>query len=444
MSAATPPPQAGNAYVPGTPYGYIVAPPPPPKRRRRPLIIGAVSAVILLVCAGVGTFAVLRALHSSSQQIISSRWADGAHEVWTLDVEADSQVIANGNQLLTLDTGSSDDVSRLTAYDISGKTPTRSWSTDVGPQNNVFMYWGDVIIAGGQLLTTSGELISDVPWESPTPPVIVGTYAFTCAYGTCTGWSSANPTSELWQTRIEDYYNYVMAWTLGFVYVGEDATYALVNDDTAIDLASGETIDFDLEAGHLVLSLADGWITATDNEVTIFSPDGEPVDVFEITDPERLEDSLGPATELALSPLYQSPRPTAEQVKRFFTEGDLTGQQIQVEYDDSVSPYDDECPLIITVNEAEIVPAGADGSCDFTSSRFVLSNDQSVVAMTHSTPLRASSTLYLVGMWTVSDGSPIALGNSGAEHDTVMLINPSLIVTYDESPGRLTAYAPGS
>ncbi|MBM6978876.1 MAG: hypothetical protein I3J03_04070 [Actinomyces succiniciruminis] len=109
MSAAAPPPQAGNAYVPGTPYGYIVSPPTPPKRRRRPLIIGAVAAVILLVCAGVGTFVVLRAHHSSSQQIISSRWAGGAHQVWTLDVEASSEVIANGNQLLVLETDSSDD-----------------------------------------------------------------------------------------------------------------------------------------------------------------------------------------------------------------------------------------------------------------------------------------------------------------------------------------------
>ncbi|MBM6978877.1 MAG: hypothetical protein I3J03_04075 [Actinomyces succiniciruminis] len=303
------------------------------------------------------------------------------------------------------------------------------------------MYWGDVIIAGGQLLSTSGELISDVPWESP--PVIVGTYAFTCAEGTCTGWSSANPTSELWQTHVEDDYNYIMAWTPGFVYVGEDATYALANNDTAIDLASGETIDFGLEEGQMVLSLADGWFTATDNEVTIFTPDGEPVEVFETMDLDRLEDSLGPAIDIALSPLYESPRPTAEQIKLFLTEGDLSGQKIQVEYDDSVSPYDDECPLIITVNETEIIPEAADGSCDFTSGRFVLSNDQSVVAMTYSTPIRTSSTLYLSGMWAVTDGSPIALGISGSEHDAILLTNPSLIVTYDARPGRVTAYAPG-
>ena len=126
------------------------APAPATKTKRRtglprPAIIAAVVLVTVLVISGTVVLGMhlLRknsgsasgtAPRTASPSIVlpsswpgpaspSASWTEGAHKVWNMNVDAQAQIMGNGNQLIVADVDSNHNIDTVTAYDVSGDNP---------------------------------------------------------------------------------------------------------------------------------------------------------------------------------------------------------------------------------------------------------------------------------------------------------------------------------
>ncbi len=461
---ALPPPAAGyqpapinqTGYQGRAPVGYqpavAYAPPtsslrPPVRKSRRPLIIGAVLGVIVLVAAGVGVTAFVRHMTSRpAARDLSSAWAEGSHELWTLDVSANASVRAHGDQLVVAQPGPQSDQQTVTAYDVSGPQPKQQWRTQASADDDGFRfeYWGDYLIVGDELLSPADGSAQNAPWEKGTEPEIVGTYAYHCRISdTCTGWSADAPSTTLWKTTIEDSgYAFRQRRQRVYpeandVYQDENVTYVRVSFDKVVNIATGDVIDFELESGQWLTSTSDGWIKSdTDgNEYTVMSPSGQQMETFR-----------GDADTTRGAPyLFDLPHISAEQYRGIITDGDYswTRLRIDVEYN---TRDDTLCTYTYFVDDTELAATAEEWNCkiDYTS-YFKFSTDESLLMLTASSPMQTASALSLRGIWTVSDAELMTISDYRFdEEEAYYLLNSELIVVHDGLHNRLTAYAPGS
>ena len=148
------PARAANAPTNPPPAG---APAPAAKTKRRtglprPAVIAVVVLVTVLVLSGtvvLGTHLLRKnsgsasgtAPGTASPSIVlpsswpgpaspSASWTGGAHKVWNINVDAQAQIMGNGNQLIVADVDSNHNIDTVTAYDVSGDNPKEQWSTD--------------------------------------------------------------------------------------------------------------------------------------------------------------------------------------------------------------------------------------------------------------------------------------------------------------------------
>lgn len=446
-AAAQPTPQG----PPPAGYGFYPAAPAPggpsAKKNRKPLIIGAVVGVVLLVAAGVGVGALLRsrgaAGNGTAAAGVSADWAKGSHQSWSLELEPDSYIRGNGSQLVVASPTDSLGVWTVTAYDTAAGTPQQQWSTrvDTDADNYRFEYWGDYLVVGTTLLNPSDGGAYTAAWDSTDLLHFLDDYAFLCDYdGSCTGWSADNPNASLWETSIDESDEIFTDLSSAYpnpatVYQDDQVTYVRVSTNHALNLATGDTIDFELNDHQDITALSDGWgkIDYDTGRFTVLSPTGAETSSFDGGDNEE---ALGAAY------LFEAPHITAAQFRKMATDGDVSWARAQVRTD-----YDyATCTTAFLVDGKELATTQEDWQCSFDdyTPYLLISDDDSLVMLTDSSPMQKASTISLRGLWTTADGKLISLGENEFGAGQFYLLSSELIVGYDPSSGEATGYAPGA
>ncbi len=277
--------------------------------RRRPLAIAAAALAVVLVLAVGGAFAWTRthrgnpagaptgAAVDAGGAPLSPEWASGSHVAWRIDVPNAGLMTSKSDQVLAIDmshdsTGD-DAFYPVTAFDISGDAPTQQWSKSLP---GFPIYWGERILAGNQVIDpATGDEIAEVPVYANHDRYenqfwIVGDKLIVCDKSdTCTGWSSAQPDTELWRTSrpgLSEALAYVsdVEWagriwdvSIGNVYCN-DSTMVVRLGDIFMDLTNGQIgsePDYPSGCGNSFKSTRNGKIKITDptEKVTVTSSD---------------------------------------------------------------------------------------------------------------------------------------------------------------------------
>ena len=432
-------PPAPLALTPAPSAGYA----PALKRARtpRPVVITVVVLVTVLVlsaaAAGIWFF------FKTPDPIIavpSASWAKGARQTWTMDAGGKSILLGNEDQLFVANTDSDQNVTRVTAYDVSGNKPKEQWTTKLNPNpyasTNIYWggYWGGFIIANDKLIDADEGETTSVPWGEAW--IRAGTYIIGCSSGDrCTGWSAKNPDKELWRTTIPGSYDYLTTdpQITRSVYQGDDSTIALVASDTGVNATTGDTYDFG--EGEFPRVLADGWYTYINSKVTILSPTGEKKGTF----------SGNNDRDERFGPTLSQERPSSEQYRRYVENGDVSWAELRMSMDRSKVPGE-MCPIDITIGNNTISdfyrPVDS-ANCSRYPDALAVSNDKKVVIAVSDVPLTRHSGIILAA-WSFSGQQEIIFPGLDTKKSLLHLAGPSLIIASDHVNGKIRAYAPGN
>ena len=212
------------------------APPAATKRRTgppRPAVIAVVLVTVLVVSSAA--WAGIRLLNSedhsrrTSQPATASApepsespspglpegglvapdpsWADGAHEVWSLERGERTSLTTSGDQLFTI-TASEDHshVDSVAAYSISGSEPEKQWEVRLPGNRGVPLgVWGDYFFVDNQLIERSSGRVTEASWSAEVMFVIViNDMAIACdERDACEAWRASDPFSRAWSATIK-------------------------------------------------------------------------------------------------------------------------------------------------------------------------------------------------------------------------------------------------
>ena len=450
------PARAANAPTNQPPAG---APAPAAKTKRRtglprPAVIAVVVLVTVLVLSGtvvLGTHLLRKnsgsasgtAPGTASPSIVlpsswpgpaspSASWTGGAHKVWNINVDAQAQIMGNGNQLIVADVDSNHNIDTVTAYDVSGDNPKEQWSTDPHSSNTTYLaYWGSYVVSGDKLIKTDSGETTEAPWHDQYPNLI-GAYAFSCDHkDKCTGWSTDDPGRPLWETTVphsHDFQNNLR--TDRSTYQGDNMVITQITKDTLVDVVTGNLYKFDAGPSDNLFALSDGWFKHKDGRFTILSPTGEERESFDGEYSERIK----------VGATLDHPLMSAAELKALIQDKNVSWAQVKL----TIGTLSADCPTKITINDSVFWPVNESSYCEEPDGivLYVLSSDNSVLMRASADPTSTSTGMRLSGAWTVGDGKFISFPDNKFTDSQFYLVNSELIVARDKN-GQLTAYKPG-
>ena len=426
----------------------------------RPAVIAVVLVTILVVSSaawagirllGAGSPPAARPAENASETpsagpttnvaVPDAAWADGAHEVWTLDAgekERTSITVVDDQLFVTTYTPESTPASVI-AYSISGAEPKKQWETRMrdmeGYQRGV---WGDYLIVGGELISRSDGQNTRTPWSDPDVLIVINDTAIACRKSNaCEAWRSSDPASRVWSITAEGWQALLGIDGMRFdsrtnVYAGERTIIAL-SPKTLVDVDTGETFDLSSDDYASVTATTDGWVAYNGSEYTILSPTGEKKDTF------RAGSGWDPDEQFGATPSQE--RPSSEQYRGHIEEGDLSWAEASVSY---TGLGKDGCDVSInfdgTTIESRIESTGT--NCMAYPSVYSPSEGGEVMMALLDSPFSPESA-RIMKAWTLADQREITFPGSNMEKSISYLAGPSLIIALDYQSGRVTAYAPG-
>ena len=453
------------------------APPAATKRRTglpRPAVIAVVVLVTVLVISGAA-WAGIRFLSSKDHSRRTSRpvtatasapepsespspslpegglvtpdssWADGAHEVWSLDKgEKGGSLMIAGDQLFIIKTSA--DFSRVesvAAYSISGSEPEKQWEAQL-PDNGggPIEVWGDYLFVGDQLIERSSGRVMEAPWSAGMMFVIVINDTAIACYekDDCEAWRSSDPFSRAWSATIKDSQRRLGSSRLitrANIYVG-DRTILSLSPKMLVDVDTGETFDLSAEGYMSLASTTDGWIASDasgEGKHTILSPTGEKKGTF----------SGNNDRDERFGPTLSQERPSSEQYRRYVENGDVSWAELRMSMDRSKVPGE-MCPIDITIGNNTISdfyrPVDS-ANCSRYPDALAVSDDKKVVIAVSDVPLTRHSGIILAA-WSFSGQQEIIFPGLDTKKSLLHLAGPSLIIASDHVNGKIRAYAPGN
>ena len=454
------PVRAANAPTNPPPAG---APAPATKTKRRtglprPAVIAAVVLVAVLVLVGA-TGVGLHFLSSKGRSQSGSAptaapqpsgspssgppeggmispdpsWADGAHEVWSLDGR---MITTAGDQLFVAESGEDGSRSSVAAYSISGSEPEKQWEAQVhGASMYSYGIWGDYLTVGHQLIERSDGRVTEAPWSVNPPLVaIVDDMAIACdEKNNCEAWRSSDISSRAWSATIEGALanigtDGVQAVSRTNTHVG-DRTILALSPKMLVDVDTGETFDLSAEGYRAMSATTDGWVAYNGSEYALLSPTGEKRGTF--------GGSAG-VTRFTATPSQE--RPSGEQYRRYLEDGDLSWAEVSVNY---VGLGADGCEATIAVGRTIVKgKVQSISNCLAYPSLYIVSDDEKILVAAWEKPFSPESA-SIMGAWTIADQKPIEFPGSDIEKNVFRLAGPSLMISSDSASGRITAYAPG-
>ena len=460
--------RATNAPTNQPPAG---APAPATKTKRRtglprPAVIAAVVLVTVLVLSGAA-WAGIRFLSPKDHSRRASRpatatvsapepsespspdlpegglvtpdpsWADGAHEVWSLDKEeGKGSLLIAGDQLFVITNKADFTVDSVAAYSISGSEPEKQWEAQVhGASMYSYGIWGDYLTVGHQLIERSDGRVTEAPWSVNPPLVaIVDDMAIACdEKNNCEAWRSSDISSRAWSATIEGALanigkDGVQAVSRTNTHVG-DRTILALSPKMLVDVDTGETFDLSAEGYRAMSATTDGWVAYNGSEYALLSPTGEKRGTF--------GGSAG-VTRFTATPSQE--RPSGEQYRRYLEDGDLSWAEVSVNY---VGLGADGCEATIAVGRTIVKgKVQSISNCLAYPSLYIVSDDEKILVAAWEKPFSPESA-SIMGAWTIADQKPIEFPGSDIEKNVFRLAGPSLMISSDSASGRITAYAPG-
>ena len=360
-------------------------------------------------------------------------WADGAHEVWSLDGR---MITTAGDQLFVAESGEDGSRSSVAAYSISGSEPEKQWEAQVhGASMYSYGIWGDYLTVGHQLIERSDGRVTEAPWSVNPPLVaIVDDMAIACdEKNNCEAWRSSDISSRAWSATIEGALanigkDGVQAVSRTNTHVG-DRTILALSPKMLVDVDTGETFDLSAEGYRAMSATTDGWVAYNGSEYALLSPTGEKRGTF--------GGSAG-VTRFTATPSQE--RPSGEQYRRYLEDGDLSWAEVSVNY---VGLGADGCEATIAVGRTIVKgKVQSISNCLAYPSLYIVSDDEKILVAAWEKPFSPESA-SIMGAWTIADQKPIEFPGSDIEKNVFRLAGPSLMISSDSASGRITAYAPG-
>ena len=369
-------------------------------------------------------------------------WADGAHEVWSLDGR---MITTAGDQLFVAESGEDGSRSSVAAYSISGSEPEKQWEAQVhGASMYSYGIWGDYLTVGHQLIERSDGRVTEAPWSVNPPLVaIVDDMAIACdEKNNCEAWRSSDISSRAWSATIEGALanigkDGVQAVSRTNTHVGDRTILALA-PKMLVDVDTGETFDLSAEDYSGVMATTDGWIAykgTSEYEFTILSPTGEKKGTF----------SGNNDRDERFGPTLSQERPSSEQYRRYVENGDVSWAELRMSIP-SGNTSSGTCPVNVTVgnNTMKMFHQVIDTAhCLKYPAAFVVSDDKRVVMAIADAPLSPESAL-IKGTWSATAQWEITFPGLDTKQSSLYLAGPSLIIASDRTSGKITAYAPGA
>ena len=374
-----------------------------------------------------------------------SSWADGAHEVWSLDKgEKGGSLMIAGDQLFIIKTSA--DFSRVesvAAYSISGSEPEKQWEAQL-PDNGggPIEVWGDYLFVGDQLIERSSGRVMEAPWSARVMLVIVINDTAIACYekDDCEAWRSSDPFSRAWSATIKDSQRRLGSSRLitrANIYVG-DRTILSLSPKMLVDVDTGETFDLSAEGYMSLASTTDGWIASDasgEGKHTILSPTGEKKGTF----------SGNNDRDERFGPTLSQERPSSEQYRRYVENGDVSWAELRMSMDRNKVPGD-MCPIDITIGNNTISdfyrPVDS-ANCSRYPDALAVSDDKKVVIAVSDVPLTRHSGIILAA-WSFTGKQEIDFPGLDTKTSLLHLAGPSLIIASDRTSGKIRAYAPGN
>ena len=368
-------------------------------------------------------------------------WADGAHEVWSLEGGEKTSLILSGGQLFIITiSADSSHADSVTAYSISGSEPEKQWEAQVhGASMYSYGIWGDYLTIGHQLIERSDGRVTEAPWSVNPPLVaIVDDMAIACdEKNNCEAWRSSDPFSRAWSATIKDSQRRLGSSRLitrANIHVG-DRTILSLSPKTLVDVDTGETFDLSPDDYASVTATTDGWVAYNGSEYTILSPTGEKKGTF----------SGNNDRDERFGPTLSQERPSSEQYRRYVENGDVSWAELRMSMDRSKVPGE-MCPIDITIGNNTISdfyrPVDS-ANCSRYPDAFAVSGDEKVVMAVSDVPLSSQSGIIL-GAWSLADQRDIDFPGLDTKTSLLHLAGPSLIIASDRTSGKIRAYAPGN
>lgn len=374
-----------------------------------------------------------------------SSWADGAHEVWSLDKgEKGGSLMIAGDQLFIIKTSA--DFSRVesvAAYSISGSEPEKQWEAQL-PDNGggPIEVWGDYLFVGDQLIERPSGRVMEAPWSAGMMFVIVINDTAIACYekDDCEAWRSSDPFSRAWSATIKDSQRRLGSSRLitrANIYVG-DRTILSLSPKMLVDVDTGETFDLSAEGYMSLASTTDGWIASDasgEGKHTILSPTGEKKGTF----------SGNNDRDERFGPTLSQERPSSEQYRRYVENGDVSWAELRMSMDRNKVPGD-MCPIDITIGNNTISdfyrPVDS-ANCSRYPDALAVSDDKKVVIAVSDVPLTRHSGIILAA-WSFTGKQEIDFPGLDTKKSLLHLAGPSLIIASDGVNGKIRAYAPGN
>ena len=444
-------------------------PPPATKTKRRtglprPAVIAAVVLVTVLVISGAA-WAGIRFLNSKDHARRTSRpttasapepsespspslpeggmvvpdssWADGAHEVWSLEGGEKTSLILSGDQLFIITiSADSSHADSVAAYSISGSEPKEQWEVQLhdkklGPSG----VWGDYFFIDDQLIERSSGRVMEAPWSTKASfLLVINDMVVTCdEKDNCEAWRSSDPFSRAWSATVKDSQYRLTLSSLQLIsraniHAG-DRTILALSPKMLVDVDTGETFDLSAEGYRAMSATTDGWVAYNGSEYALLSPTGEKRGTF--------GGSAG-VTRFTATPSQE--RPSGEQYRRYLEDGDLSWAEVSVNY---VGLGADGCEATIAVGRTIVKgKVQSISNCLAYPSLYIVSDDEKILVAAWEKPFSPESA-SIMGAWTIADQKPIEFPGSDIEKNVFRLAGPSLMISSDSASGRITAYAPG-
>ena len=367
-------------------------------------------------------------------------WADGAHEVWSLDGR---MITTAGDQLFVAESGEDGSRSSVAAYSISGSEPEKQWEAQLPDNRGIpIEVWGDYIFVDDQLIERSSGRVMEAPWSARVMLVIVINDTAIACYekDACEAWRSSDPFSRAWSATIKDSQSRLGSSRLitrADIYVGERTILAL-SSKMLVDVDTGETFDLSAEGYMSLVSTTDGWIASDasgEGKHTILSPTGEKKGTF----------SGNNDRDERFGPTLSQERPSSEQYRRYVENGDVSWAELRMSMDRSKVPGE-MCPIDITIGNNTISdfyrPVDS-ANCSRYPDALAVSNDKKVVIAVSDVPLTRHSGIILAA-WSFSGQQEIIFPGLDTKKSLLHLAGPSLIIASDHVNGKIRAYAPGN
>ena len=370
-------------------------------------------------------------------------WADGAHEVWSLEGGEKTSLILSGDQLFIITmSADSSHADSVAAYSISGSEPKEQWEVQLhdkklGPSG----VWGDYFVIDDQLIERSSGRVMEAPWSTKASfLLVINDMVVTCdEKDNCEAWRSSDPFSRAWSATVKDSQYRLTLSSLQLIsrasiHVG-DRTILALSPKMLVDVDTGETFDLSAEDYDGVMATTDGWIADKGgSEYTILSPTGEKKGTFS-----------GKFGSERFGPTPSQERPSSEQYRKYLEDGDLSWAELRMSIP-SGNTSSGTCPVNVTVgnNTMKMFHQVIDTAhCLKYPAAFVVSDDKRVVMAIADAPLSPESAL-IKGTWSATAQWEITFPGLDTKQSSLYLAGPSLIIASDRTSGKITAYAPGA